>query len=259
MSAAIRLDAIELSVEIDIAGEEADVLESDVRAAWSRCLSDHPGAEADVTFTVGVGLSPDDGIVTGDSRGEVMQALTEEITYEAVTAGAGELLMLHACVIAHPATGQAAVLVGPSGMGKTTLAAHLGRRWAYATDETAAIDAEGVLVPYPKPLSLVVPGEPKAQRSPDDLHLQKGDGTLRPKILLLLDRQRAVTDAQVEAIPLVEALSMLAEHTSYLSRLRQPLHRLAEVVQECGGLGRVTYSDTAQLEPLLEAALGVPE
>jgi hypothetical protein len=66
---------------------------------------------------------------------------------------APEVVFIHAGVVGHD--GSAIVIPGESFSGKTTLVAELVRRGAtYFSDEFAVVDREGLVHPYPKPLSI---------------------------------------------------------------------------------------------------------
>lgn len=220
-------------------------LEPGLRAAWGPLV-----VADDVTPDVDVEPVPD-----GVPVRAALELMTQRVTVEALGRRAGELLMLHACALADPVTGAAVVLVGPSGMGKTTIAATLGRHFGYVTDETAAVAADGTLVAYPKPLS-VVTGDGKEQVSPAALGLQPAPEGLRVRAVLLLDRQPSAPGVTVEPVDTVRAVAALAEHTSYLARLERPLQRVADLLRSTGGLRRVTYAEAADLEPLLGKLLG---
>lgn len=256
MSSPVSVEALGLRVDVHFDGAHADELEGATSRAWTRCRVAGGHDQAGVTLRAGIRLEPGPGVVTGDEPDVVLERLTQRITVEAVNAQAGRLLMLHACAVAHPRTGATAVLVGPSGMGKTTLAASLGRRWGYLSDETAAMRPDGSVWPYPKPLSVVTPGHAKQQRSPDDLGLQVAAGPSQPRLLLLLDRRPGVTQVGLERLSTVEAVCLLAEHTSHLSRLPTPLHRIADLVDRCDGLHRVVYGEGDHLAPVVADAIG---
>ncbi|KQQ05575.1 hypothetical protein ASF42_03125 [Rathayibacter sp. Leaf294] len=98
-------------------------------------------------------------------------AAISEVTLRAIEAAQGSLLMLHACALADP-SGATVVFVGPSGRGKTTAAATLGRSYGYVTDETTGITPDGRILPYEKPLLIrTAEGMPKRPFSPDELGL----------------------------------------------------------------------------------------
>ncbi|WP_125037457.1 ATP-binding protein [Nocardioides sp. LS1] len=207
---------------------------------------------ADLTLTLELDL--DGPEVQDDELGRAMEAVTQQVTIEAVTRRAGELLMLHACALADPATGRCVLFVGPSGMGKSTIAWTLGRDFGYVTDETAAVTADGRLVAYPKPLSIRAGGPAKEQHSPDDLNLVNPGDDLSVAAVLLLDRQPEQPFA-VERLPTVEGVALLAEHTSFLGELDAPLQRLAALCEDAGGLRRASYRDAAELKPLVARLL----
>src|SRR6188508_1975739 len=167
--------------------------------------------------------------------------------------------MLHACALAEPDTGAAAVLVGPSGVGKTTVARTLGTSWAYLTDETAGILPDKTLLPYPKPLSVLSTegSSVKDQVSPASVGLLPAPEHCRLAAVVRLERSPvAPVVPQVEQVGTMRALADLGEQTSYLSKMERPLHVIADVLEHCGGLLRVTYREAEHLRPLVTELLG---
>src|SRR3954452_23002185 len=74
-----------------------------------------------------------------------------------VATGAPDHIFIHAGVVAFD--GRAIVIPGPSFSGKTTLVAECVRAGAlYYSDDLAALDRDGLVHPYPKPLSMRVNG-----------------------------------------------------------------------------------------------------
>ena len=151
-----------------------------------------------------------------------------------------------------PLSGRAAVLVGPSGMGKTTLAAELGRRWAYVTDECAAIDRGGAVHRFPKPLAVGASGGLKRLVSPTEAGLVPPPASIELDAVWLLDRT-GTSDVELADLAPARAVAMLAEHTSYLAALERPLHRLADVVERSGGAQVLRYQEAADVDALLAA------
>jgi energy-coupling factor transporter ATP-binding protein EcfA2 len=184
-----------------------------------------------------------------------MDRLSPLVTLAAIEQQAGDLLMLHAGAVADATTGRALVFVGPSGAGKTTATQILARRWGYLSDETVGIRPDGAIVVYPKPLSVKVDGSPyKEQRSPDDVGLAATLTTARAHRFVLLARDDS-DEPWVEEVPVVRALALLAPETSYLSRIEQPLHRLAAALGPAG-LRTLHYREAEQLPSLVEQILG---
>lgn len=201
------------------------------------------------------------GITASTSLEELMHWLTPLVTTRAITARAGSLLMMHACVVADPETGAAVVLVGPSGAGKTTVAHTLGTSFGYLTDECAGIRDDHTVVPFPKPLSLVSgsPSGVKEQVSPSSLGLLEPPEEADVAAVLYLDR-RPDAPATPELAPVsnVHALGMLCPQVSFVGSRPGPLWRIVSVLDVAGGLRRVSYRDASDLygvvEDLLEGA-----
>jgi hypothetical protein len=191
-----------------------------------------------------------------DGLDRLLERLGQDLCLWGIHDRRGDLLMLHACGVSDPATGATVGLVGPSGMGKSTAAALLGRRWGYVSDELLAIDVDLTVVPFPKPLSIVVPGRAvKDQVRAADLGLLVAPPAPHLVGLLLLDR-RPEPGVAVEALATVDALALLTPQVSYLAHLPRPLHRVAETLHRVGGLRRVTYHQTEDLQPVVADLLG---
>lgn len=188
-----------------------------------------------------------------------LSQLTQDVTRVAIHGGIGRFLMLHAAALAHPDTGESLVFVAKGGTGKTTLARNLGRRYAYVTDETVAIDPEGRLVPYPKPLSIRDNAGGKIETSPDELGLLQVKAPPRLAGLILLDR-RADSDDPVEvtSLDLFDAIPALVPESSSLAGLDRPLHLLADLIGANGDVQRWTYGDHTDLSDLVAERLGRP-
>ena len=197
--------------------------------------------------------------LSGTDLATVMDQLSPMITGVAITAQAGRLAMFHACGLADPETGAAAVLFGPSGTGKTTLARTLGPTFVYLSDETAAVSSHRLVVPYPKPLSILTDpaSRLKHQVSPGELGLREITSRDFPlRALVQLNRVPGHEgEARVDLLSTVDALPEMISQTSYTRELRRPLHHLAGLAHHVGGVRRVTYREAAQLEPVVSALL----
>ena len=228
-----------------------------LREAWADAVvADPAGTEPAATLTVGLDPACD---VSGTDLAEVLHHLSPAVTQRAIAAHQGTLVMLHAAALADPATGATAVLVAASGTGKTTASATLGRRFAYLSDETAAVMRDGVVLPYRKPLSIIEGGTFKVQRSPRGLGLLTTDRECRLAALLVIERRPDHADAPtLEVLPTVDAIAALAPQTSYLPSLDRPLHRLAELSALAGGVHHVTYREAAGLGDVLDDLLRDP-
>lgn len=253
------------SVGVRFEGERRDELAAAFEAAWVRCLRPSPVApqrsvtgmlEAEGADTVG---RRGDSVLTGDHLGQLMQRLTQSVTKELIEQRVGELLMLHAAALADPSTGRTLVCVAPGGTGKTTLTRTLGTRLAYLTDETAGIDADDVVHPYPKPLSLRTPGDAhKTEASPDELGLLPTLGRARVAGVVLLDRDDDCAAPRVERLELLDAISAIAPESSSLRAVPGGgLQRLARLAASTGLIERWTYAEAETLWPLVSARLGV--
>lgn len=218
-------------------------LEQAVRRAWTGALLPDitPPADADVHVPL-VGAEPE----------RTLSELTATITRRAIERRRGEIWMTHAGGVAD-AEGRVCMLVGPSGAGKTTATRRLSRRFGYVSDETVAVEPDGRVLPYRKPLSLVVSGEDwKQQRAPEELGLRPLPGKpLRLTAVIVLDRSRHAP-AVPRAVPLdpLDALVAVAEHSSGLSSMQRPLSMIAERLAAAPPY-RLEYRDDADLSPLV--------
>ncbi|KAF2414814.1 hypothetical protein B1729_03000 [Microbacterium sp. B35-04] len=242
MTGNLLISALGVRVRITCDGLDADEVQA-VEDAWrdARVDADDAGpAEVEVAAGTGGGIR------------NLLSALSQRVTLAAIEAQRGRMWMLHAAGLALP-DGRVVALVGPSGRGKTTAARVLGREFGYVSDETVAVDVEGRVHPYRKPLSIIEAGEAeKAQRSPSTLGLRElPDAELRLAGIVLLDRREAIDGAVVEEVDLGDALPDLVAQSSYLTDLLAPLRTIAAHVASAGGILRVTYADVAALVDVL--------
>lgn len=262
----VFVDALGVCVHLELTG--LTPAESDhIRALWAHCACAHAGEtsvviRAALDSNVLVLLDTADFDMVLGSFPELCERLSSLITRTAVAERATSLLMLHAGGVADPQTGRAAVMVGPSGMGKTTATRILGREYVYVSDETIGFDAHLRIEPYLKPLALKddLPASLgwKTQAAPESLGLRMTDAAafdLGP--LLFLDRIPTSADgeraqgAQIVPIPADEAIHRLVEQVSYLASRETPIRRLRHLIEVAGGAYRVRYSEATSIAPVL--------
>jgi hypothetical protein len=265
----LRLEALEVSLAVRCRGSGAYDLAEAVRSAWDWCLlEDSYAADEDGVQDLTVVLDPDpdslaravatSSLIGSDLR-TVMDRLSPLVTREAIAARRSELVMFHGCAVADPETGATVVLYGPSGAGKTTLARTLCTDLVYLSDETAGVAQDLRVVPYCKPLSIIVRSAEsvKEQVSPGRLDLVRpSERRYQLAALVQLSRDPAhVGPATLERVATVDGLPELTAQTSYTREMERPLHRLAELAERVGGMRRVTYAEAEQVRPIVRAIL----
>ena len=198
------------------------------------------------------------GSVTAETFDADASRLTSLVTFSALAQLRGSRLLLHAGGVAVP-DGRVHVYVGPSGGGKTTASRALGARRGYVSDESIAIDHDGRIVPYRKPLSVIVDhSRHKQQYAPSSLGLQPlPEPPLVLGSLLLLDRhtpsgEGEVSPASITEVPLCEALAELAAQTSFLIEMHEPLQSVARLVDRIGSVLRVSYVEARTLPDAID-------
>ena len=267
----LQLSALGVPVTVRALGCRAHQAAAGIAEAWDWCRPGDRVAAGD-PIVVDVILDDDPAVVAslreasdagrvlaGTGLAGIMHDLSPAITVAAIGRRAGELLMLHACALADPRTGATLVLVGPSGMGKTTLARTLGTSLAYVTDETVAIRPDDCVLPYPKPLSVLnrTGSFIKEQVSPTALSLLPPPPHLQLHGVLLLDRSPSSPRTPVvEAVDPLRGIVEIVSQVSFLNDLTSPLHRLAHLMDSHGGLKRVRYREAAELAPILHELVG---
>lgn len=199
------------------------------------------------------------GTLRVDSVEQGLQDLTSRITVAMIEQLVGTGVMLHSAVIGDPESKRALALVGVSGSGKTTASRFLGSKLAYLTDETAIISDEGFVTPYPKPLSVIVdPNAPKEQQNPVEAGLNVVDPEDRGYKLtriVLISRDGQAKEPRLERVPLHEALVFLSEQSSGLAKHPEGVVSLAKLVERCGGVWRLVYSEVEDTLPLVQDLL----
>lgn len=253
MTRSILIEALGVPMALDLKGL-TDAEATAVRDAWGdAAVTSRASAAEPATMRV---REPEDAA----EFAEVMERLSQRVTVEAITARRADLWMLHAAGLALP-DGRVLVLVGPSGRGKTTASRALGATLGYVSDETVAIDRDGRVWPYRKPLSIIeTPGRPKAQRAPSSLGMAPlPRAPLRIAGIVLLDRRADAGDSPVvEAIDLGDALEELVAQSSFLPTLDRPLRTMAAHVTAVGGVHRVRYREAATLVAIVDRLVREP-
>jgi energy-coupling factor transporter ATP-binding protein EcfA2 len=250
MTQGFDVEALGVGLRIEVDGmSRADFRR--LRAQWRRVSG---AAAPSATVSVSVGVDASDADVVGRDVDDVSVTLRQLINLRAIERRRQDLLMLHAAGLADPATGDVIALIGPSGAGKTTAASSLGTVLGYVSDETVAVDADGGVLPFPKPLALKQRDAlGKRVVGPDALGLEEVRRPLRLSRLALLDRRDEYVTPTVATVGLEDALGRIIEQTSYLGSLPGALQRLEAVVRVSGGVHVLRYHHAADLvEPVSE-------
>lgn len=250
----IVVDAFGVHVGVRVSGDRADEVLDRLEELW-QCCPVPAGAFAEVHVEVHVDARFDtdqDRTTTAwHEVDDLLQVLTQQVTEVAVDARAGECLMLHAACLADPTSGAAIAFVAPGGTGKTTLVRTLGPgRW-YVTDETTVVLADGTVVPYPKPLSIRrEPGSLfKDETAPGSIGLVAAAGRVHLAGLCLLARDDDHAGPPVvETLSTLDGIVALVPQTSHLPDQPRPLRHLAELTESLGGVRRIHYRESADLE-----------
>ena len=260
----VKLEVFGVTADVVCTGDGASALAKALRTAWVRCLRS-TGEDPEIVIEAVLDddaerlrLARARGALAGETVPDLMHSLAPAITVRAIDDRAGKALMLHAAGLALP-DGRVVAFVAPSGTGKTTLSRALGKHYGYVSDETVFIELDGMVSPYPKPLSVIVEGvRGKEQISPDADGLESVPPVpLRLSAVVLLTRvPDAGPEPVVEAVPLLEGMVELATQISHLPRLRSPLRTLARLLEGVGGITRVTYSEAETLVDLVPSLVG---
>lgn len=222
------MEALGVPVGIPVSGEAAVRL----RRQWSRALTERePAVVVDLDQLDAEDLAAHD------------YAVTSRVTLAALDATAGRRINLHAGAVADE-RGRALAVIGPSGSGKTTAISLLAGRLGYLTDETVSLDDALRIHDHPKPLSVITDVDAprhKQSLSPDDLGLQHPPETSHLHRIVLLHRGRG--DGGLVPVAPARAIVEIVEQTSSLVHVPHPVHRLASVIDACGGVWALEYTE----------------
>jgi hypothetical protein len=253
----------------------AEKQQEGMRAAWKRCAGSGAPVIPPLPKLPTVSL-PFSASVAYQSHGydggtfplqaasfeELAENLTSRLTTAAIRANVGELMMLHACGVASPDAGAVVALVARSATSKTAAASALAGTYGYISDDIVAIQPDGSVVPYPKPLSVdQEPGAPKRQVGPDQLGLQPAPPRPFLQSIVLLDMadEKQPCDPEqgrpapiLRQVPMADALLALIPGSPSQAEIDEPLQSLCRLIDFVGGVWQVTYSEAADLPRVLE-------
>lgn len=258
----IRLEVAGMAAHLTF-GPGLETTAAEIAALWEH-LRAADGAEPprfELDFAQ-AGSEPRAGTLSLQALPSATYTVSGHVTREVIRSLIGTRLLLHAASVSHPELGTV-VMVGASGTGKSTAAAHLGRAGRYLTDELTILDPESfVITPYPKPVSRLDP-EFGAKRDhalstlgltgpgPSD---PAGTQTAAPSAVVLLHRIQDDEDgasSTISRVPLPEALVRIIPQTSSLEKLPGGLAALATLLATTGGALEVRYREASELEELL--------
>src|SRR5436190_6463709 len=126
-----------------------------------------------------------------------------------VSLHAPERIFVHAGVVAHERT--AIVIPGRSFSGKTTLVAALIAAGAtYYSDEYAVLDAQGLVHPYPKPLSIRGPATGQTDQGVESLGATAGNQPLPVRLIAITTYRPGATWRPQRQSPGAGAMALLS-------------------------------------------------
>lgn len=270
----VRLRVFGVDAHISVEPGHADAIRA--QWAWShpdaptqRAVEPLPGCGRPDASPLMLRREPD---ADATRRNDGDYALTTSLTREAIMRCAGHYLMLHAGGICEQSSGRVAGLVAASGTGKTTAVRHFGAHgYGYVTDETLVVGAAGRVLPYPKPLSIIVEAHDsstKSQHDPGRIGLavpRPGPLTLGPLVLLRrLDAVSADADTgppertapvpRLKEMYLLDGLAEILPQSSAAPQIPGCLALLADLAQTGGGVHELTYTQIDETDHLLRAA-----
>ena len=263
----IFLNVFDTVVGVRIAGRSREDIEIAMQDTWNWGWISGPVDDHDLMISGsirGQDLYPTEVTVMARDLESLLRRLTSRIVHDAMEAQAGRLTMISASAVAHPASGETIAFVGGKGSGKTNMALSLGHSYGFVADDVVAIRADNSVVPFARPLSLehefgMLPsGEtPIDLVSPTNFWLETPPKEPAIRSVVFLDRQQDFTGTPylTELEPL-EGILELSGEVTYLNELRLPLHRLGSIVDQCGGIHRLTYRQAHDALPLVAELIG---
>lgn len=227
---------------------------------WDRAAVEPDGREHEFVVFRGTEDPPKDeyGTPRGARLGDPMAfpyVFSRAMTLASISARQGTALMLHAAGLT--VGDRTAVLVGPSGTGKSTAVRTLGQRFGYVSDETVTIEPNLMISPYPKPISLKSPDRQwdKDEHSPDELGLRRCAERPHVGAVVALRRVADPQEPQLTPIGLIDGMLAVLPESSGIQRLERPLHWLARAMVAGGGPYELQYHEIETCGDVVEDLL----
>ncbi len=194
-----------------------------------------------------------DGVSVGSSRrlAEICRELESDMHFQ-VALAARDFLFVHAGVVQWK--GQAVVVPGRTETGKSSLImALVDAGCKYFSDEYAVLDGEGLVHPYPKPLSQRREGGPPLLHTAEALSGQQ-EASAVPMGLAVLTRFRDGAAWNPQRVTKAQVMMALFDNTVVArSRPDFALTVLAKAVEGTGGLEGDRGEASEMASALLEA------
>ncbi|WJY64416.1 hypothetical protein CATRI_11835 [Corynebacterium atrinae] len=188
-----------------------------------------------------------------DDVGRYSYDISRSLALRTIESYWGELLLLHGCALADEA-GSVVAFVAPSGTGKSTLVRSLGARYRYVTDELVAIEQDGTIHPFPKPISKVVGRDPlvKADLPLERFGLTPAVGALSLKTVVVLNRDPDCGEPQLRKLTIPDALRSVVGQSSSLWSSRWQVDALVSAITSLGEPLELVYSEASSVGPLVD-------
>lgn len=205
------------------------------------------------------------GVGTAQDLDALLRMVAVEVNSRAVR-GCPDLLVHSACV---SRGGAGVALADRSGGGKSTLtAACLARGWEYVTDEALRLRADGLVLPYPKPLNLSrsstaaigmspasTTGEQEVLWSVDDLGARARRQPLALTDVVLLQRSASHVEPRLTPLHVADGFTgLLRLAFNHHAAPAQRIELLAAAVARAR-VWRLSYAEASAAAELLTTAL----
>jgi hypothetical protein len=176
------------------------------------------------------GIEDREGSVSGSPDVQVALEVLDTRLRAYIALHAPDHIFVHAGVVGH--AGRAIVMPGLSFSGKTTLVAALIRAGAaYYSDEFAVLDDEGLVHPYPKPLSIRTEGYNATDHHVDTLGGVAGEYPLRVGLVAIAQYS---PDARWEPRRLSAGEAVLAMLANTVPAQERPEQSLGAITKAVG-------------------------